>query len=475
MPQYPKIQLYIGGTWKSADGEPVINPSDESVIGTVPHASRADLDDALNAAAEGFKVWSRMSPLERSQIICKATALMRERIEDIAYAMTLEQGKPLQQSRLEVVRGSGIIEWDAEEGRRVYGRIIPYDAGMRVSTMRQPIGVVAGFSPWNFPVTSPARKIGGALAAGCSMVLKASEETPAGAMQLVKAFEDAGLPKGVLNLVFGVPSQISETLIADPRVRLVTFTGSVPVGKKLAAMASEHMKPSLMELGGHGPVIVCDDVDPVIAAKAAVIGKSRNSGQVCTAPTRFFVEEAIYDRFVSAFAQGAAAIKQGDGLDASVQMGPVANERRLATMEAMVADARAKGAKVVAGGNRIGTRGYHYPLTVIADCTDEMRAMTEEPFGPLALIAPVKNLDEAIAKANALPYGLTGYAFTESARKVEQISNQIEVGNLSINHFTGSIAEAPFGGVKDSGFGREGGVEGLYNYTVVKSIMHLTT
>jgi len=475
MAQYPKIQLYIGGTWKSADGEPVINPSDESVIGTVPHASRADLDDAVTAATEGFKVWSRMSPSERAGIMCKATALMRERMEDIAYAMTLEQGKPLQQSRMEVLRGGGIIEWDAEEGRRVYGRIIPYDAGMRVSTMRQPAGVVAGFSPWNFPVTSPARKIGGALAAGCSMVLKASEETPAGAMHLVKAFEDAGLPKGVLNLVFGVPSDVSETLIPDPRVRVVTFTGSVPVGKKLAAMAAAHMKPSLMELGGHGPVIVCDDVDPLSVAKAAALGKSRNSGQVCTAPTRFFVEEAIYDRFVSAFGQAAAAIKEGDGLDASVQMGPVANGRRLAAMEAMVADARAKGAKVVAGGKRIEARGFHFPLTVIADCTDEMRAMTEEPFGPLALIAPVKNLDEAIAKANALPYGLTGYAFTHSARKADQISNEIEVGNLSINHFTGSIAEAPFGGVKDSGFGREGGVEGLYNYTVVKSIMHQTT
>ena len=472
MSHYPKIELYIGGRWKGAEGSPIINPADESVIGEVPHATGRDLDEVLTAAEEGFQIWSNTSPAKRADIICRAAALVRERAGEMAHAMTLEQGKPLEQSRMECIRAAEILEWDAQEGRRTYGRIIPYDVDMRVSAVRQPIGVVAGFSPWNFPVTSPARKIGGALAAGCSIVLKASEETPAGAVQLVKAFEDAGLPKGVLNLVFGIPAEISETLIPDPRVRMVTFTGSVPVGKKLAALAASHMKPVLMELGGHGPVIVCDDVDPASVAKASAIGKSRNSGQVCTAPTRFYVDEKIYDRFTDAFAQAASAIKQGDGMDETTQMGPVANERRISAMEELVADAKAKGGRVLAGGERIRNRGYHFPLTVIADCNSDMRAMNEEPFGPLALVAPFSGLKDAIAKANSVPYGLAGYAFTNSARNVDQITRHMEVGNLSINHFTASIAETPFGGVKESGFGREGGTEGLLNYMVLKNVMH---
>jgi succinate-semialdehyde dehydrogenase / glutarate-semialdehyde dehydrogenase len=340
--------------------------------------------------------------------------------------------------------------------------------------LRQPIGVVAGFSPWNFPMSSPARKIGGALSAGCSIILKASEETPAGAVQLVQAFHDAGLPAGVLNLVFGVPSEISEYLIPQPSVRLVTFTGSVPVGKHLSAMAGAHMKPAIMELGGHSPVFVCDDVDPVATGAKSVIGKSRNAGQVCVSPTRFFVQDAIYDRFTEAFTDKAAALKIGNGLDPANEMGPLANDRRITAMETLVADARAKGARVTTGGTRIGNRGYYFPMTVIADIPDDARAMREEPFGPLALVSRVRNLDEAIEKANSVPYGLAGYAFTNSARNADLLAERVEVGNLSINHFVASSAETPFGGVKDSGFGREGGVEGLQGYTVVKNVSHLT-
>lgn len=285
MANYPELQLYIGGAWKSADGQPVLNPADDSVLGTVPHASRADLDDALDAATKGFKVWSRTSPSKRAEIILKAAQIMRSRIEELAVTMTLEQGKPLAQSRLEILRACEIIEWDAQEGRRVYGRIIPDEPGMRHSVLRQPIGVVAAFSPWNFPTSSPARKVGGALSAGCSIILKASEETPAGAFQLVKAFADAGLPPGVLNLVFGKPAEISEYLIPQPAVRLVTFTGSVPVGKHLTALAGAHMKPVIMELGGHSPVIVCDDVDPAVSGANSAVAKSRNAGQVCVSPT----------------------------------------------------------------------------------------------------------------------------------------------------------------------------------------------
>ncbi len=473
MAQYPDLNLYIGGQWKKAPGQPVLNPADESVLGTVPSATQSDLDAALSAAAEGFNVWSRTSPLQRSDIILKAVALMRQRVEEMAVAMTLEQGKPIAQSRLEILRGCEIIEWDAAEGRRTYGRIIPGEPGMKHMVLRQPIGVVAAFSPWNFPMSSPARKVGGALAAGCSIILKASEETPAGAVQLVRAFHDAGMPPGVLNLVFGRPSEISEYLIPQDAVRLITFTGSIPVGKRLAEMAGRHMKPAIMELGGHAPVIVCDDVDPAATAAISVTGKTRNAGQVCVSPTRFFVEEAIYGKFTEAFAEKARAVKVGDGLDPTNQMGPLANHRRVEAMEMLVADAKAKGARLLAGGGRLGNRGYYYPLTVLADLPDDARAMREEPFGPLALINPVKSLDEAIEKANALPYGLAAYAFTRSARSADRLAEGVEVGNLSINNLVASIAETPFGGVKDSGYGREGGTEGLSHYTVVKNVSHL--
>jgi len=473
MADYPELKLLINGEWISRPGQPVINPADETSIGTVPHATMADLAAAVAAAEQGFKVWRNTSPAKRADIILKAVAIMRQRVEEMAVAMTLEQGKPIAQSRLEVQRASDIIEWDAQEGRRTYGRIIPSEPGMRHTVLRQPIGPVAAFSPWNFPVSSPSRKIGGALSAGCSIILKASEETPGGAYQLARCFVDAGLPAGVLNLLYGDPATISEYLIPHPSIRLVTFTGSIPVGKRLAAMAGQHMKPAIMELGGHAPVIVCDDVDPEAAAAAAVLGKSRNAGQVCVSPTRWFVAERIHEPFAKAFAEKAAALKIGNGIDPGNQMGPLANHRRIEAMTELVADAKAKGAKVLSGGARLANRGYYFPLTVLSDLPDSARAMREEPFGPLALVNPVKNLDEAIAKANSLPYGLAAYAFTQSARNVDRLSEELEVGNLSINHYVASLAETPFGGVKDSGYGREGGTEGLQGYTVVKNVSHL--
>jgi len=472
MTTYPDIELYIDGRWKRASGAPVINPADEGVLGTVPTATKADLDDALAAAERGFATWRKTSPAKRSQIILKAAGLIRQRVDDMATAMTLEQGKPIEQARLEILRGCDIIEWDATEGLRLYGRVIPSEEGMRHTVLRQPIGPVAAFSPWNFPMSSPARKVAGALSSGCSIILKASEETPAGAVQLVRAFHDAGLPAGVLNLVFGNPAEISNYLIPQSSIRLVTFTGSIAVGKSLAEMAGRHMKPVIMELGGHAPVIVCDDVDPLATATASVIGKSRNAGQVCVSPTRFFVQESIYQRFADSFAEKASQLKVGDGLDPTMQMGPLANSRRIDAMEAFVADAKSKGARVLAGGSRIGNRGYFFPLTVLADVPDDARAMNEEPFGPLALVNPVRDLDEAIEKANSLPYGLAGYAFTRSAGNADRLANDVEVGNLSINHFVASVAETPFGGVKDSGYGREGGTEGLQGYTIAKNISH---
>jgi succinate-semialdehyde dehydrogenase/glutarate-semialdehyde dehydrogenase len=471
---YPDIGLFIDGAWrKTKEAGPVLNPANECEIGSYPIAAKADLDDALAAAERGFRVWSRTAPAKRAEVMLRAAALMRERIDEIARAITLEHGKPFGAAKLEVIRGCEFFEWDAAEGQRTYGRVIPSAPGIRYIVVHQPIGVVAAFSPWNFPMSQPCRKVAGALAAGCSIILKAAEETPAGAVHIARALQDAGLPPGVMNLVFGIPSQISEHLIPQPQTRLIAFTGSTVVGKHLTELAARHMKPVLMELGGHAPVIVCDDTDPVSAGIASANRKARNSGQVCTSPTRFFVQESIYEAFTNAFVERAKAVKVGDGFEPSTDMGPLANRRRIEAMETLVADASAKGARVLAGGQRIGNRGYFFPVTVLAELPDDARAMREEPFGPMALINPVKTLDEAIEKANSLPFGLAAYAFTRSARNVDRLLDGVEAGTLSINTLEASVAETPFGGVKDSGYGREGGAEGLSHYTIVKTLSHL--
>ncbi|PSJ58990.1 NAD-dependent succinate-semialdehyde dehydrogenase [Pseudaminobacter soli (ex Li et al. 2025)] len=473
MTQYPVIQLYIDGTWRqTAESLPVINPADETTIGKTPIATRADLDDALAAAERGFKLWSATSPADRAAVIMRAAAIMRERQDEIARAITLEHGKPFEQARLEVIRGCEFFEWDAGEGLRTYGRVIPSKPGIRYVVVHQPIGTVAAFSPWNFPLSQPCRKVAGALAAGCSIILKAAEETPAGAVHIARALHDAGLPAGVMNLVFGIPSEISEYLIPHQQTRLVAFTGSTAVGKHLTEIAARHMKPVLMELGGHAPVIVCEDANPVASGRLSAVRKARNAGQVCTSPTRFFVHESIYKPFTDAFVERAKAVIVGNGFDPATEMGPLANHRRIEALETLVADARQKGARVLTGGERIQNRGYFFPVTVLADVPDDARAMREEPFGPLALINPVSSLDEAIEKANSLPFGLAAYAFTDSAFNVDQLVQRVEAGNLSINTLEASVPETPFGGVKESGYGREGGAEGLSHYTVVKNVSH---
>lgn len=473
MTGYPDLQLYIGGAWrKGSETIPVLNPADEREIGRLPVASHADLDDALAAAEQGFRIWSRTAPRDRAAVILRAAALMRERIDEIAHAITLEHGKPLQQARLEVIRGCEFFEWDAGEGQRLYGRVIPSGPGIRYLVMHQPIGTVAAFSPWNFPMSQPSRKIAGALASGCSIILKAAEETPAGAIHIARAFHDAGLPPGVLNLVFGVPSQISDYLIPQDQTRLVAFTGSTAVGIHLTELAARHMTPVLMELGGHAPVIVCDDADPQAAGTASAIRKVRNSGQVCTSPTRFYVQDRLMQPFTDAFVQRAAATVVGDGLAQGVEMGPVANDRRLEALQGLVADAVGKGARLLTGGKRIGNKGYFFEPTVLADVPPEARVMSEEPFGPLAIINPIASLEEGIAQANALPFGLAAYAFTHSAANVDRLIDGVECGNLSINTLEASVPETPFGGVKSSGYGREGGDEGLLHYTTIKNVSH---
>lgn len=473
MHRYPDLRLVIDGEWRTTDETlPVLNPATEEEIGRLPVAGTAELDEALGAARRGFAVWSRTPPRDRADLIRAAAALMRERQDEIAHAITLEHGKPYRQAQLEVIRGAEFFEWDAGEAVRTYGRVIPSAPGIRYVVHHQPIGPVAAFAPWNFPMSQPARKVAGALAAGCSIILKASEETPAGALHIARAFHDAGLPPGVLNLVFGVPADISSHLIPDPTVRLVAFTGSTGVGRHLTQLAATHLTPVLMELGGHAPVIVCEDTDVEAAAEASAIRKVRNAGQVCTSPTRFFVHRANYDRFVEVFTKRCAATVVGNGMDPGVEMGPLANDRRVTALGELVADACDAGARLLTGGTRIGETGWFFEPTVLAEVPDHARVMQEEPFGPLAVVNPVASLDEAIERANSVPYGLAAYGFTDRAAEVDEMVERVEAGNLSINTLEASLPETPFGGVKSSGYGREGGSEGLDHYTVVKNLSH---
>ncbi|MDH3812000.1 MAG: NAD-dependent succinate-semialdehyde dehydrogenase [Gammaproteobacteria bacterium] len=473
MSTYPDLHLYINGEWrKTANDIPVLNPATEKEIGRLPHADRQDLDDALEAAAAGFRVWSKTAPVDRANVLYKAARLMRERQEDIATAITAEHGKPLDQARLEVIRGCEFFEWDAGEATRTYGRVIPSAPGVRYIVHHQPIGIVAAFSPWNFPMSQPCRKIAGAIAAGCSIILKAAEETPAGALHIAKALHDAGLPPGVLNMVFGTPAEISDHLIRQEQVRLVAFTGSTGVGKHLTTLAAQHMTPVLMELGGHAPVIVCEDTDVEAAAITGAVRKMRNAGQVCTSPTRFFVHESIFEAYTEIFVRRAAKTVVGNGIEPGVEMGPLANDRRVAALTGLVEDARDRGAEVRTGGSRLDGKGYFFQPTVLANVPDDAHVMQEEPFGPLAIINPVASLDEAIEKANSVPYGLAAYGFTNRADYVDRMVEGVEAGNISINTLEASLPETPFGGVKSSGYGREGGTEGLYNYMITKNLSH---
>ena len=473
MTNYPELKLFINGVWRTTGVDmPVINPSTEQVIGGVPVAGPDDLDEALAAAARGFEVWSQVAPRLRADLIRQACRLMRERSNEIALDISREQGKPLAEARLEVVRGCEFFEWDAGEAVRTYGRVIPSAPGIKYIVHHQPIGPVAAFAPWNFPMSQPSRKIAGALAAGCSIILKAAEETPAGAIHIARALEDAGLPPGVLNLVFGVPADISRHLISSATTKLVAFTGSTAIGRFLTGLASDHMTPVLMELGGHAPVIVCEDTDVEAAATTSAFRKYRNAGQVCTSPTRFFVHKNVYEHFLDVFATKAQAVVVGDAMQPGVDMGPLAHDRRPPQMEALVADAREVGAQVLVGGSRIGSTGYFFQPTVLANVPVHARVMQEEPFGPIAIVNAIDSLDDGIAQANSVPYGLAAYAFTNRADYVDRLVEKVQAGNLSINTLEASLPETPFGGVNSSGYGREGGIEGLHHYMVLKTVSH---
>ncbi len=472
---YPNTQLYIDGQWQdAADGRTlaVFNPATGREIGRVAHAGIADLDRALAAAQKGFEKWRDVPAAERAKIMRRAAALMRERAGEIAGVLTQEQGKPLVEAKGEAMASGDIIEWFADEGQRVYGRIVPsrYNITHRQMVLKDPVGVVAAFTPWNFPINQVVRKMAAALATGCAMIVKAPEETPAAPAALIRAFADAGLPAGVLGLVYGSPAEISNYLIPHPIVRKITFTGSTPVGKQLAALAGKHMKRVTMELGGHAPVIICEDADIALAVKAAGGAKFRNAGQVCIAPTRFLVHESVKAEFAQALVKHAASLKVGDGLTQGTQMGPLANPRRLTAMAEFTQDAVKRGAQVAHGGARIGDEGNFWQPTVLTDVPLEAKVFNDEPFGPMAAIRGFNTLEEAIAESNRLPYGLAGYAFTRSLKNADLLARRVEVGMLWMNMPAMTSAEMPFGGLKDSGYGSEGGTEAMEAYLNTRAV-----
>ena len=472
---YPDTKLFLDGEWRDAvakENLEIINPATEEVIGKVSHARKEDLDIALTAAEKAFNSWKNVSAYERSKILRKAADIVRSKADEIATLMTMEQGKPLVEAKMETMGAADSIDWYAEEGRRAYGRIIPSRApqGVYQFVFKEAVGVVAAFTPWNFPLNQVVKKVAAAFAAGCTAIVKGPEETPASVAALIKAFDEAGMPKGSINLVYGIPAEISEYLISHPIVRKVTFTGSTAVGKLLASLAGKHMKRVTMELGGHSPAIVCEDADVKTAVKILSANKFRNAGQVCISPTRFLVHDSVYDEFVDGFVKEAESINVGNGLDEGVKMGPLAHDRRLTAIEGFVADAVENGAKILTGGKRKGNKGYFFEPTVMTNVSNDARIMNEEPFGPLAPINSFSSIDEVVEESNRLNYGLAAYAYTNSAKTANHLGASIESGQVSINHHGLGLVDTPFGGVKDSGYGSEGGPEGLDAYMTTKLV-----
>ena len=465
---YPEIRLHIAGEWRGArSGEtlPIMNPATGEEIGRVPKVAKADMDEALEAADRGFKEWRKVSAFDRAKIMRKAGNLIRERADDIARIMTMEQGKPLAEAKGETLAAGDIIDWFAEEARRAYGRVIPARAdGVMQLVIREPVGPVAAFTPWNFPINQAVRKVSASLATGCSVILKGPEETPASCAALVQCYLDAGVPGDVIGLLFGVPAEVSGYLIPHPVIRKVTFTGSTAIGKLLAGLAGEHMKRVTMELGGHAPAIVFKDADVQKAAKQLAGHKFRNAGQVCVSPTRFLVHDSVMDEFTDTFLAQTAKLKVGNGLEADTTMGPLAHDRRIGAVEGFVQDAVSAGAELRTGGNRIGNQGYFFEPTVITNVPLSARIMNEEPFGPIASINTFSDDEDAFVEANRLPYGLAAYAYTRSTERAELLASRVESGMLSINHLGLALPEVPFGGVKDSGYGSEGGSEAIEAY-----------
>lgn len=474
---YPQLYLYIDGEFlddQGRDGQDVRDPATLESLGRLPWATTEDLDRALVASDRAFQAWRKSSPLERSAVLRKVAELTVQRAQEIGRNITLDNGKPLSEAVGEVMNSAEHAQWCAEECRRIYGRVVPSrNPAVRQMVVREPVGVCAAFTPWNFPFSQAMKKVASAIGAGCTVILKGPEESPSAIVALARLFHDAGLPAGVLNIVWGVPSTVSKYLIESPVVRKVAFTGSVPVGKQLSALAGGHMKRVSMELGGHAPVLVFDDADvDDVAAKLARF-KVRNAGQVCISPSRFYIQDNVYKRFVSSFSDAIKTIQVGHGLQEGTQMGPLIHSRRLEAVETLVHDALGRGAQLLAGGQRLGLGGHFYAPTVLADLSDDARVMQEEPFGPVAALSSFKGIDEVIDRANSVPFGLASYVFTNSIQISTQVANGLEAGMVNINHFGMAHPELPFGGVKDSGMGSEGGSETFDGYLVTKMITQI--
>lgn len=475
MNTYPSLALHIAGSWLSqghAGQRAVINPATEQPLGVLPLAGPEQIAQAAEAARRGFALWRARSALERCNVLRAAAQRIRSAAGGIAQVLTLEQGKPLSESVREVMLSADIIDFQAEEAKRLYGRTVPprADGVLSQTVIRQPIGPVAAFTPWNFPANLPARKLASALAAGCSVVIKPAEETPGTCMLMVRAFLDAGVPPEALNMVCGDPAEVSSLLIDHPAIAKISFTGSVAVGKSLGERAARHVKRFTAELGGHAPVIVCEDADLSSALKASVAAKFRNAGQVCASPIRFYVHRRHFDAWAEAFAVAASVLWLGPGIDPATQMGPLSHARRLDDIQHFVDDALERGAKLLCGGRRARRPGFFFEPTVLAEASSDCRVMRQEPFGPVAVLQPYTTLDEAIDAANALPYGLGAYAFTRDLQTAHRLGERLEAGMIGINHFGVSQPEMPFGGWKQSGVGQEMGAEGLLHYTDVKTI-----
>lgn len=471
---YPDLTLFVAGRHVPAeerDTLDVINPATGRVLGRLPVARAADVDAAIAAAVSAFADWRALTGYGRSRILGKVAGLLRADKDRLARAITLDLGKPLTESQAEVEVAAGLWEWNAQEARRAYGRVIPgRSEAVRQLVLREPVGPVAAFSSWNAPLITPSRKIGSALAAGCPVVMKPAEEAPAAALILADKLVAAGLPQGLLSVLFGDPAMISERLMVAPEIRALSFTGSTAVGTLLGKRALDTMKRLVLELGGHAPVLVFDDIDVEAVARAAFAAKFRNSGQICTSPTRFLVQRHHYDRFCAIFADLARRHRVGDGMDPDSQMGPLVHERRIAHAESLVADARAQGARILAGGARIDGPGFFFQPTVISDTGTGVRAMNDEPFGPIALLSAFDDEAQALTEANRLPVGLTAYLMTSDAGRIIRLTNAIRAGNVIVNHWAASLPETPFGGHLSSGVGQEGGIEGLEAFQLVKYV-----
>jgi succinate-semialdehyde dehydrogenase/glutarate-semialdehyde dehydrogenase len=468
--------MYIDGKWCAADDGRtlgVINPATEEVIVDVAYGGRAETRRALEAAARALPGWMKQTAWDRAKVLRKTADLMRERADAIARTLTMEQGKPLAEAKAEVLHSADTFEWFGEEGKRAYGQVIPHSAqGKRHITIKHPVGVVASISPWNFPVTLQSRKIAPALAAGCTIVSRPASQTPLCLIQVFECLVEAGTPPGVANLVIGSAQEMADEFLENPICRKISFTGSTEVGKQLMKGCADQMKRVSLELGGHAPFIVFPDADPEVGAKIAVTGKFRNNGQVCIAPSRFYVHKDVEKKFTEAAVAFARGLKMGNGLDAGIEVGPMFEKKALQSTQDLVEDARGKGAKVLTGGKRSDRfdRGYFFEPTVLTGVSGQTRMMTEEPFAPVMPLLDFSKLDDVIAAANNTRYGLAAYVFTNDLTVAWKMAEGIEAGIIGINDPVPATPQCPFGGMKESGLGRELAHEGLEAYLETKYV-----